>query len=124
MQSVLLSIFFTLVFFFFKQKTAYEMRISDWSSDVCSSDLKTGQFISADPNTRYETIQWVMWQMGGVGPMFGQVGFFHKFAGKAYEDKRPRDRYATESARLLGVLDERLAGRDWVMGADYSIVDI
>jgi GST-like protein len=81
---------------------------------------KTGQFISADPNTRYETIQWVMWQMGGVGPMFGQVGFFNKFAGKAYEDKRPRDRYATESARLLGVLDERLAGRDSVMGADYQ----
>jgi GST-like protein len=65
-----------------------------------------------------------MWQMGGVGPMFGQVGFFNKFAGKAYEDKRPRDRYATESARLLGVLDERLAGRNWVMGADYSIADI
>jgi GST-like protein len=85
---------------------------------------KTGRFISADPNTRYETIQCVMWQMGGVGPIFGQVGFFNKFAGKAYEDKRPRDRYATESARLLGVLDERLAGRDWVMGADYSITDI
>jgi GST-like protein len=85
---------------------------------------KTGRFISADPNARYETIQWVMWQMGGVGPMFGQVGFFNKFAGKAYEDKRPRDRYATESARLLGVLDERLIGRDWVMGADYSIADI
>ena len=85
---------------------------------------KTGQLISADPNTRYETIQWVMWQIGGVGPMFGQVGFFNKFAGKAFEDKRPRDRYATESARLLGVLDERLAGRDWVMGADYSIADI
>lgn len=77
---------------------------------------KTGQFISADPNTRYETIQWVMWQMGGVGPMFGQVGFFNKFGGKAYEDKRPRDRYVTESARLLGVLDQRLASRDWVMG--------
>ena len=56
--------------------------------------------------------------------MFGQVGFFNKFAGKVYEDKHPRDRYATESARLLGVLDERLAGRDWVMGADYSIADI
>jgi GSH-dependent disulfide-bond oxidoreductase len=55
---------------------------------------KTGQFISTDPNTRYETIQWVMWQMGGVGPMFGQVGFFNKSAGKAHEDKRPRDRYA------------------------------
>ena len=79
---------------------------------------KIGQFISADPNTRYETIQWVMSQMGGVGPMFGQVGFFNKFAGKAFEDKRPPDRYATKSARLLGVLDERLAGRDWVMGAD------
>src|SRR5690348_355937 len=85
---------------------------------------KTGRLLSTDPNTRYETIQWLMWQMGGVGPMFGQVGFFNKFAGKAYEDKRPRDRYAAESARLLGVLDERLAGRDWVMGADYSIADI
>ena len=85
---------------------------------------KTGQFISADPTARYETIQWLMWQMGGVGPMFGQVGFFNKFAGKAYEDKRPRDRYVAESARLLAVLDERLAGRDWVMGSDYSIADI
>jgi GSH-dependent disulfide-bond oxidoreductase len=85
---------------------------------------KTEQFIPADPNARYETIQWVMWQMGGVGPMFGQVGFFNRFAGKDYEDKRPLDRYATESARLLGVLDERLAGRDWVMGTDYGIADI
>ena len=85
---------------------------------------KTGQFISSDPATRYETIQWVMWQMAGVGPMFGQVGFFNKFAGKAYEDKRPRDRYAAEAARLLGVFDARLDGRDWVMGADYSIADI
>src|SRR6516162_8274087 len=65
-----------------------------------------------------------MRQLFGGGPMFGQVGFFNKFAGKAFEDKRPRDRYATESARLLGVLDERLAGRDWVMGADFSIADI
>ena len=64
-----------------------------------------------------------MWQMGVVGPMFGQVGFFNKSAGEAYEDKRPRDRYSTESARLLGVLDERLVGRDWVMGADYSIAE-
>jgi GSH-dependent disulfide-bond oxidoreductase len=85
---------------------------------------KTGQFISADPNTRYESIQWLMWHMGGVGPMFGQVGFFNKFAGKAYADKRPRDRYATESARLLGGLDEPLAVRDWVTGTDYSIADI
>jgi GST-like protein len=65
-----------------------------------------------------------MWQMGGVGPMFGYVGFFKKIAGKAYEDKRPRDRFGTESARLLGILYERLAGRDWVIGADYSIADI
>jgi GST-like protein len=85
---------------------------------------KTGQFLSTDPNTRYETIQWLMWQMGGVGPMFGQVGFFNKFAGKAYEDKRPLYRYVTEATRLLGVLDARLAGSDWVMGADYSIADI
>jgi len=85
---------------------------------------KTGRFLSSDPSARYETLQWLMWQMGGVGPMFGQVGFFNKFAGNAYEDKRPLNRYATESARLLGVLDARLAGRDWVMGADYSIADM
>jgi len=85
---------------------------------------KTGQFISPDPSTRYETIQWVMWQMGGVGPMFGQVGFFNKFAGKDYEDKRPRDRYVAESKRLLGVLDGRLDGRTWIMGDAYTIADI
>ncbi|MEX3934370.1 glutathione S-transferase N-terminal domain-containing protein [Paraburkholderia phymatum] len=85
---------------------------------------KTGQLLSTDPNTRYETIQWLMWQMGGVGPMFGQVGFFNKFAGKDYEDKRPRDRYVNESARLLSVLDSRLATRDWVMDDGYSIADI
>jgi GST-like protein len=65
-----------------------------------------------------------MFQMGGVGPMFGQLGFFHKFAGKDYEDKRPRDRYAAESRRLLGVLNQRLQGREWIMGSDYSIADI
>ena len=84
---------------------------------------KTGQLIPADAAGRYETIQWVMWQMGGLGPMFGQVGFFNKFAGKAFEDKRPLQRYVAESKRLLGVLDLRLKGRDWVMG-DYSIADI
>jgi GST-like protein len=73
---------------------------------------------------RYETLQWVMWQMGGVGPMFGQVGFFHKFAGKDFEDKRPRDRYVEESKRLLRVLDQRLAGRDWIMGEEFTIADI
>jgi GST-like protein len=84
---------------------------------------KSGQLLSADPAQRYETLQWLMFQMGGIGPMFGQVGFFHKFAGKAYEDKRPRDRYVAESRRLLGVLDQRLQGREWVMDA-YSIADI
>ncbi len=85
---------------------------------------KTGRFLPADPAERYETIQWVMWQMGGLGPMFGQLGFFHKFAGKDFEDKRPRDRYVAESKRLLGVLDQRLAGRDWIMGEHYTIADI
>ena len=84
---------------------------------------KSGQFLSDDPEKRYETIAWLMWQMGGPGPMFGQLGFFHKFAGREYEDKRPRDRYVTESKRLLGVLESRLEGRDWIMD-DYSIADI
>ncbi len=85
---------------------------------------KTGQFIPKDAARRYETIQWLMWQMGGVGPMFGQLGFFHKFAGKDYEDKRPRDRYVAESKRLLGVLDGHLASHQWIMGDDYTIADI
>ena len=85
---------------------------------------KTGQFLPQDPAARYETLQWLMWQMGGVGPMFGQLGFFHKFAGKDYEDKRPRERYVAESRRLLGVLEQRLTGRDWVMGSTYTIADM
>ncbi|AVG41368.1 Disulfide-bond oxidoreductase YfcG [Achromobacter insolitus] len=85
---------------------------------------KAGKFLPADTARRYETLQWVMFQMGGIGPMFGQLGFFHKFAGKDYEDKRPRDRYAEESKRLLNVLDQRLEGRDWVMGDEYTIADI
>jgi len=84
---------------------------------------KTGRFLPQGA-ARYETLQWLMWQMGGVGPMFGQLGFFHKFAGKDWEDKRPRDRYVTESRRLLGVLEQRLAGRDWIMGGDYTIADM
>jgi GSH-dependent disulfide-bond oxidoreductase len=85
---------------------------------------KTGQLLPRQPAARYQCIQWLMFQMGGVGPMFGQVGFFHKFAGKDYEDKRPRDRYVAESRRLLGVLDARLAPRPWLCGDDYSIADI
>jgi GST-like protein len=85
---------------------------------------KSGRLLPRDPIARWEAVQWLMFQMGGIGPMFGQVGFFHKFAGKDYDDKRPRDRYAAESRRLLAVLDGRLAGRAWIMGDDYTIADI
>ncbi|MDR7335657.1 glutathione S-transferase N-terminal domain-containing protein [Roseateles asaccharophilus] len=85
---------------------------------------KTGQLMPTDPARRYETLQWLMFQMGGIGPMFGQVGFFHKFAGKDYEDKRPRDRYAAEARRLLGVLDKHLEGKAWIMGDEYTVADI
>lgn len=85
---------------------------------------KTGQCLPADPAHRYETLQWLMFQVGGVGPMFGQVGFFTIFGGKDYEDKRPRDRYTAESKRLLGVLNQRLTGRSWIMGDEYTIADI
>jgi GSH-dependent disulfide-bond oxidoreductase len=85
---------------------------------------KTGKLLPQDPARRYEAIQWVMFQMGGIGPMFGQLGFFHKFAGKDYEDKRPRDRYAGESRRLLAVLDKHLKGRAWMLGDEFSIADI
>ncbi len=85
---------------------------------------KSGQFIPQDAARRYETIQWLMFQMAGIGPMFGQVGFFHKFAGKDYDDKRPLQRYVDESKRLLGILDRRLSESAWIMGNDYSIADI
>ena len=85
---------------------------------------KTGKLLPADAARRYETIQWVHFQMGGIGPMFGQVGFFHKFAGKEISDKRPLERYVGEAKRLLGVLETRLAGRQWVMDDEYTIADI
>ncbi len=85
---------------------------------------KSGQFLPKASAARYETLQWLMFQMGGIGPMFGQLGFFHKFAGREFEDKRPRDRYVTEAKRLLAVLDERLAGRRWLLGDTYTIADI
>jgi GST-like protein len=85
---------------------------------------KSGKFIPQHAAGRYQAIQWLMFQMGGIGPMFGQVGFFHKFAGKEYEDKRPRDRYIAESKRLLGVLEQQLDGREWILGDAYSIADI
>jgi GST-like protein len=84
---------------------------------------KTGQLLPADPARRWETIQWVFFQMAAIGPMFGQVGYFNRFAGKAIEDKRPLERYVAESRRLLGVLETRLEGRDWIID-DYSIADV
>ena len=85
---------------------------------------KTGRLLPQNPVRRYETLQWLMFQMGNVGPMFGQVGFFNRFAGRAWEDKRPLERYIAESRRLLQVLEGRLASRRWIMGEDYSIADI
>jgi GST-like protein len=85
---------------------------------------KAKRFVPTHPARRYETIQWLMLQIGGIGPMFGQVGFFHKFAGKDFEDKRPRDRYVGEAKRLLDVLNRRLAGRAWIMGDEITIADI
>lgn len=85
---------------------------------------KSGQFIASDGALRWETIQWLFFQMASIGPMFGQLGYFNKFAGKEIADKRPLERYVAESKRLLGVLDARLAQGPWLMGEDYSIVDI
>lgn len=85
---------------------------------------KTGQLLATPPRLRYQTLQWVMWQMAGFGPMLGQLGFFHKFAGSAWEDKRPLQRYITEAQRLLSVLDKHLQGRTWMVGDEYSIADI
>lgn len=84
---------------------------------------KTGKFLPTSGAARYHTIQWLMWQMGGVGPMFGQLGYFHRFKGREIEDPRPRERYAAETRRLLGVLDRQLDGRDWITGG-FSIADI
>ncbi|MDR0480595.1 MAG: glutathione S-transferase N-terminal domain-containing protein [Gallionellaceae bacterium] len=85
---------------------------------------KTGALLPSNDRERYETLQWLMFQMGGIGPMFGQVGFFYRYGGKDYEDKRPLTRYLDESRRLLGVLDKRLENRRWVMGDQYTIADI
>ena len=85
---------------------------------------KSGKFLARDSAASYETLQWLIFQIAGMGPMFGQVGFFHKFAGREFEDKRPRDRYVGEAKRLLDVLDARLEGRSWIMGDAYTIADI
>jgi GST-like protein len=85
---------------------------------------KTAKLLPTDPARRYETIQWVFFQMASIGPMFGQLGWFHKFAGREIADRRPFERYRTESMRLLKVLEQRLQGRDWIMGDDYTIADV
>ena len=85
---------------------------------------KTGRLLPRDPAQRWAAVQWLMFQMGGIGPMFGQLGFFHKFAGREFEDKRPRDRYVAESKRLLGVVDQQLARNEWLAGDEYGIADI
>lgn len=85
---------------------------------------KTGRFLPADPIQRWHAIQWLFFQMGGIGPMFGQLGFFHTFAGREIEDKRPLERYVAESKRLLGVLDRQLEGKPWIVGDEYTIADV
>jgi len=88
------------------------------------SEKTGGKLIPQDPVGRYRCLEWMMFQMGGIGPMFGQVGFFHKFAGKEFPDKRPLYRYVTESKRLLAVLNLRLEAREWLMGENYTIADM
>src|SRR5918994_1596094 len=85
---------------------------------------KTGKLLPDDPAQRYETIQWVFFQMASIGPMFGQLGFFHKFAGREIADKRPLNRYADETKSLLGLMETRLTGRKWFMDDEYTIADI
>ena len=85
---------------------------------------KTGRLLPSDPARRYHTVQWVFFQMAHVGPMFGQLGYFHRFAGREIPDKRPLERYRDESRRILRVLEARLSGREWIMDDDYTIADI
>ncbi|MEM6341105.1 MAG: glutathione S-transferase N-terminal domain-containing protein [Pseudomonadota bacterium] len=84
---------------------------------------KSGKLIGDTPVERAHVLQWLMFQMGGLGPMFGQLGFFYKFAGSEWEDKRPQQRYIAEAKRLMAVLDKELEGKDWITGS-YSIADI
>ena len=84
---------------------------------------KTGRFGGTSAANRHHVHQWLMFQMGGVGPMFGQMGFFVKFGGAQIEDPRPRERYVAEAARLLKVVEGALEGREWIAG-DYSIADM
>lgn len=85
---------------------------------------KSGKFIGNNATERAHITQWLMFQMGGLGPMLGQLGFFYKFAGSEWEDKRPQQRYIDEAKRLLNVLNLELAGKDWITGSDYTIADM
>ncbi len=85
---------------------------------------KTGRFIASDPARRWQTIQWLFFQMASIGPMFGQLGYFNVFAGKELADKRPLMRYVGEAKRLLAVLDTQLGVNPWIVGEEYSIADI
>ncbi|MEM8649141.1 MAG: glutathione binding-like protein [Pseudomonadota bacterium] len=85
---------------------------------------KSGQLLSTEPTQRYQTLQWLMFQMGGAGPIFGQFGFFHKFAGSEIEDKRPYERYQNETKRLLAVMNGQLEKTEYISGDEYTIADI
>ncbi|GGA20648.1 glutathione S-transferase [Salipiger profundus] len=84
---------------------------------------KSGRFLGETARERHEIQQWLMFQMGGTGPMFGQLGFFYKLGGAEIEDPRPRNRYINEARRLLGVVETALDGRDWIAGS-YSVADM
>ena len=84
---------------------------------------KSGKFIGNSASDKAKITQWLMFQLGGLGPMLGQMGFFYKFAGSQIEDPRPRERYRDEAIRLLAVLEKELEGKDWIVG-DYSIADM
>lgn len=84
---------------------------------------KNGKLGGKNATQKAQVAQWLMFQMGGLGPMFGQLGFFYKFAGSEIEDPCPRNRYIDEAKRLLAVVDKQLDGQDWIVGA-YSIADI
>ncbi|MEQ8356706.1 MAG: glutathione S-transferase N-terminal domain-containing protein [Kiloniellaceae bacterium] len=83
---------------------------------------KHGRFLSQEPRRRYTTLQWLMWQMGGLGPMLGQAHHFRQYAPEQIE--YAVNRYTNESNRLYGVLDKRLGEARYLAGDDYSIADI
>jgi GST-like protein len=85
---------------------------------------KSGKFLSSDPALRSRTIQWLFFQVGGIGPMFGQFGHFFKFAKDKCDHPYPLERYTTETKRLLGVLDRALEGKKYLVGNQYSIADM